>query len=228
MGAIGSNIRMEPSCFRLITCCVVVSLLSGCGDAPQTPDRFDEKYARDFTNEPTLVSQVPEKVLTGEQIQLRSAREYLDQDDYYMAMRYARGLMKSQDVEIIKGILDIFGWIGRKALPEIEEFLSSEREEIATFALQHWEMAIEEISNERIKAICVTNAAAHVKRKDVIDAVLMHISSVESRVSLPALEGLILSERGKPCSFGAKEMFEHISGESWNSPERTKVILKFN
>ena len=93
-------------------------------------------------------------------------------------------------------------------------------------ALNAWELAVEEISSDFARTVAITNAVAKFSDPVVIDAILMHISSVEQRYALKSLEGLIVGERGKAAAERAKSMFEHISGEPYSSKERTELILK--
>ena len=161
---------------------------------------------------------------TEEQKLLQQAREFLDMEEYALAMRTARGLLGSKDGEVLSGLVDIFGWIGRKAMPELEELI--DRPQVSAQALDAWERAVEEISGETAKIFAVTNAASKFSDATVIDSILMHILDVDSDKSLRALEGLVLGQKGKAVSARAKAMFEHVAGEPYSSPERTMRLLK--
>lgn len=161
---------------------------------------------------------------TEERKRLQQAREFLDKEEYALAMRTARGLLGSKDEEVLSGLVDIFGWIGRKAMPELEELI--DKPQVSTQALDAWERAVEEIGGENAKIFAVTNAASKFSDATVIDTILMHIIDIDSDKSLRALEGLVLGQTGKAVSERAKSMFEHVSGEPYSSPERTMRLMK--
>ena len=168
----------------------------------------------------------PEEELSPDMVCLRKAQKALDDEDILKAMSLSRGLMDSEDPSIRAELVDIFRWVGKKAMPELAELMKDKDATVASAALDAWEFALQEINYDFAKVAAITNIASVSENPVVIDAVLMHIIDVESRYSLPALEGLVVGFRGKACGQCAKRMFEYIAGEPWASVERTKTILK--
>ena len=169
---------------------------------------------------------VEKKEPTEEQIRLEKARHYLDCGENALAMREARSLLDSKDPEILSRLVDIFGWVGRRAMPELEELMSRGDEGLANSALDAWEIAVEEITSEYAKTVAVTNAVVKMSDATVINSMLMHVIDVRADYSLPALEGVIIGQPGKVSGEFAKATFEHITGEPYSSPSRTKRLLE--
>ena len=176
------------------------------------------------TNTVAEVKDSVKVVLTEEQIKLDQVRDFIDAGENGRAMNIARGLMESKDPEILTGLVDIFRWVGIKAMPELEKLAGSSMPPVSEAALAAWEMLVEEIGSDFVKIYVITNAAAKISRPAVIDSMLMHILHVESDKSLLALEGLVIGEKGKVASECAKSIFEQIAGEPYSSPERTVRI----
>ena len=164
--------------------------------------------------------------LTSDQLTLKKAREALDDGDIFEAMKLSRGLIDSKDASVRASIVDIFQWVGRKAIPELVELVHDKDAEIAAQAFAAWEFVIQETQHDLVKATAITNLVANLDDSVVIESALMHIVDIELCYSLPALEGLVTGCRGKTSGQCAKRMFEHITGEPWASPERTHTILK--
>ena len=169
---------------------------------------------------------VSEAELTPDQISLKKAKAALDDGDVFESMKIARGLIDSADASVRSSIIDIFSWVGRKALPELAELVHDRDPGVAQDAFRVWELALQEIPHDFVKVTAITNLVASIDNPVVIDAALMHIINIDSCYALPALEGLITGYKGKTCGQCAKRSFEHIAGEPWASPERTRMILQ--
>ena len=164
--------------------------------------------------------------LTPDQKTLKKAEEALDNGDIFETMKLSRGLIDSKDASVRASLVDIFRWVGKKAIPELAELVHDKNAEVASEAFSAWEFVLQEISHDLVKATAITNLVANLDDSVVIESALMHITNLELCYSLPALEGLVTDYRGKTCGQCAKRMFEHIAGEPWASPERTSMILK--
>lgn len=164
--------------------------------------------------------------LTPDQKTLKKAEEALDNGDIFETMKLSRGLIDSKDASVRASLVDIFRWVGKKAIPELVELVHDKNAEVASEAFTAWEFVLQEIPHDLVKAIAITNLVANLDDSVVIESALLHITNLELCYSLPALEGLVTGCRGKTCGQCAKRMFEHIAGEPWASPERTHTILK--
>ena len=164
--------------------------------------------------------------LTPDQKTLKKAQEALDNGDIFETMKLSRGLIDSKEASVRASLVDIFRWVGKKAIPELVELVHDKNAEVASDAFAAWEFVLQEIPHDLVKAIAITNLVANLDDSVVIESALMHITNLELCYSLPALEGLVTGCRGKTCGQCAKRMFEHIAGEPWASPERTHTILK--
>lgn len=144
-------------------------------------------------------------------------RGYLDDNDYDRAIVIARDLMDSKDVSVRGDVVLVFGWIGKRALPELTEMLRDPESEIAQDALVAWENACEDYPSEEIRADLVAKSVVNLEDAAIIDAMLMHLVSLDEQVSLGALQKIIVACAGRVPSSRAKEMYEHISGTVYSN-----------
>lgn len=198
---------------------VVIAAVCGC----QKESAVASVAPGAATNAPTIVRKI---VLTADQRQLAEARSALDSEDYARALKLARGLLDTKEPEVLSDLVGIFGWIGRRALPELEELMANDDAGIRTAALQAWELAIEDISSESVRTMVLTNAVSKLNDPAVIDGALMHILNIRTDYALPALEGLATNRSLGAVSTCARAAFEHIAGEPYSSPERTRRLIK--
>ena len=227
---------MAQICFRLdIFLFLLAFLVVGCGRQSNPSPQRPLAATNSVTNSPTDATKQtgrkkakarPPEVLTPDRACLKKAQKALDDGDILEAMKLSRGLMDSKDVSVRADLIDIFGWIGKKAMPELAELMRDPEPDIASAAATAWEFALGEMSYDFVKIAAITNLVSKLENPVVIDSLLMHTLDMELRYSLPALEGLVIGCRGKTCGQCAKRMFEHIAGEPWASPERTSAILK--
>lgn len=209
----------------IVAVAIVLFAVAGCDDErdteaerPSSPEV--ERSARAFEQQGDAEEESEELKL------LRQAREFLDSGENARAVYVADKLLDSKDERILVGLVDIYGWVGKRALPQLETLMNKSYPEVSVPALDAWEMLIDELGSDFSKAQAVTNAVAGLSDSAVIDAVLMHIISIKPEYSLAALEGLILGECGKIASDRAKVMFEYVAGEPYSSPERTAWLMK--
>lgn len=210
---------------KALTLILATLLVAGCPRGGGEPGEKKIIESSPTTDAPDAESKQSLK-LSEERLQLEKAREYLDSGENALSMRIARGLLDSKDPEVLSGLVDIFGWIGRRAMPELEELIARDVPNVSIRALDAWEMAIDEISSEYWRTVAITNAATKISDSSVIDAILMHTFNIRVDYVLPALEGMIIGQRGKVAGECAKVMFSHVAGESYSSPERTKLLIK--
>ena len=216
---------MAMSCSKAAAAAASLLLLAGCSEGPGGGKEAPAPAGDGVGTNVDAVLPAVQVEESEEAKSLRQAREFLDSGENARAMNIARSLLDSKDPQILSGLVDIFGWVGKKGMAELEELMARPEPEVSSAALDAWELSVEEISGDFAKAHAITNAAAKLSSTSVIDAVLMHIISLREDYALPALEGLILGERGKVVGECAKSMFEHISGEPYSSPERTKKLV---
>ena len=199
-------------------------------ETPSAHSAATETVARVSVDDPEILKIQPQEhievELTPDQETLKKAQKALDDGDIFEAMKLSRGLIDSKDASVRASLVDIFRWVGKKAVPELVELVHDKNAEVASDAFSAWEFALQEMQHDLVKTIAITNLVANLDDSLVIESALMHIVNIELCYSLPALEGLVTGCRGKTCGQCAKRMFEHIAGEPWASPERTRAILK--
>ena len=164
--------------------------------------------------------------LTADQKLAIEMRGYLDSGDVSRALRQARVLMDSRDAGVRSEVVAVLGWIGKRCLPELAELINDSDDSVAEAALTAWENANEEEFVESVKAANICKAIVRTDNSERINAMLMQMTGVEESVALMALDGFIASNRNTVAALCAKDMFEHISGEIWESSDRTVALIK--
>lgn len=235
MERLGLNFQMDSSCSDrvwrgfgrggLLASAVTCLFAIGCERMVEEPSARPLS-ARTQVVEKVQRARLPRPPRTVDGKKADEARACLDEGDVQKAMFLARGLIDSKEPDIRAEMVEIFSWVGKKALPELTEMLKDPDPDVAADALRGLEVAIDEISHDYSKSSAITNAVATLENPVVIDAILMHISSIDSMYALPALQGLVIQGRGKTYGECAKRMFEHLAGEPWVSQDRTKQILR--
>ena len=154
-------------------------------------------------------------------------RKALDEGRELDALKCARSLMDSGVVDVRCAVLEVLGWIGKNALPEISEMLNDGEPTVCAEALHAWEMAYGELSSQRSQASAIEESVMKLRREDDINAILMHICEFDNNIALPLLSRII--ENGKSSVVGecAREAYSHITGGCvYVSPEETAKFLK--
>lgn len=152
-------------------------------------------------------------------------RTHLDEGNMAAALRDARELMDSPEDDVREEVVKVFTWCGNKAFPELVEMISDPAPSVANLAFAGWEGLLADAPTDRIKALRIVEMVGRIKHVERIKAALMALTRMDASVSLPALERIILDNKGKPASTCAKEMFAHLAEEPWASPARTQRIL---
>lgn len=143
------------------------------------------------------------------------------------ALRSARNLMDSESVETRSAALETFQWLGKRAIPEITEMINDKNSFVSSEAMQAWEMAFGEIEGEHRKAFVIEDTICKLRRYDDINAILMHTTDLELRISLPMLARVIESNHATALAECARENYSYLAdGEPFESAEKTQIFLK--
>jgi len=172
-------------------------------------------------------SDVKPPLLSAEEQEAELLDELISCDKTTDALRHARNLMDSTNVNIRVRVVEALGWIGRRAIPEISEMMNDKSPAVAEQALTAWEQAFAEIDKESRQASVAVETAAMLKNPDQITSVLLHMADIEQSISLPALADFIENGRGNVASECARDVYKHITGgEVYESPESTRAFLR--
>ena len=204
---------------RLALVALCASLV-GCTDDSERAEKEPVRQTAVVTNAVEAV------VLTADQKEAVRMRSLLDDGERLLAYQSCRKLLRSSDKAVRIEVASALPWIGRRAIPELTALLEDSENDVALLAQQGWDAVYDEIQDEAAKMSALTNAVARLNDPSVINALLLKSAVVEPTLALPALEGLIQSCRGRVVSGCAKGMFEHLAGEPWASPERTRKLIQ--
>lgn len=164
--------------------------------------------------------------LSEDQKKAIEMRGKLDSGDVAEALKIARVLMDSRESSVRGEVVTVFGWIGKRCISELTEMLVDKDPEIASEALTAWEMANEEEHIGAIRAENICTAISNLEDAATIDTILMQMTSLDEVVAVRALGIFITSSKNPIAISCAKEMFAHITGEIWESPNRANEIIQ--
>jgi len=218
----------------LATVAVLLPFLLGC---PSEKEKVhleaegktvrQEPSEESATNLPqTNVTAETSMPLTGDQRKVAEMNAAIDNGETHVALRMARELMDSKDAAVRMAVTDALGFIGKRALPDIEAMLGDPDGEVAQSALNAWELGLTELNSDRVRAAVVERAVKSVANRAMLDAILIQLTGIDEKLALTTLQRIIQANSGKAASVCAKSMFEHIAGEPWDSPERLLELLK--
>jgi hypothetical protein len=118
-------------------------------------------------------------------------RAAMDDDNSEMAMVDARQLMTAPNPLARRAALDLFRWVGAKALPEISRMLADPKSDIAQAAYESWETVFDEISNHKENITSTVQAILRVNDEDVRNGMLLKITSLPEETAADYLRALL-------------------------------------
>ena len=164
---------------------------------------------------------------SNELAHLRACLDALDAGRESLAMRHARELMDSTNVEIRLQAVSAFGWIGRFAVGELAEMMADDEEEVSSEAQRQWEMAFDEIPSEASKMHAIEKAAAALKKQHSLEAVMMKLASLEEHNAVKVLCNVITSTNAAPVAAEvAREEYVSLAGEPFVDARRAEQVAK--
>ena len=178
------------------------------------------------TNKVSLAEAFP-GASSNELFHLKACIESIDKGRNSFAMRHARELMDSKDVDIRLQAVEAFGWIGRFAVNELAEMMADADEIVSSEALRRWELAFGEISSESGKMQAIEKAAMLLKRQDSLDAVMMKFAELEDYSAVQALSRIITSTNASPVAVEvARAEYASLAGEPFVDAGRAAQVAK--
>jgi len=153
---------------------------------------------------------------------------WLDQDNHEQVLKLGRQLMHSKDSEVRSRVVDAFGWIGVKALPELTAMLGDEQTGLAEEAYQQMKAALDEITDDTTKADLVTEGmiSGNLSQSDLEDYV-MEFNSMSEDVAIRGLVKIIESSNAI-ASEVARDHYNFIAGEDYTTREKAEEWIANN
>jgi len=148
--------------------------------------------------------------------------ELLDEGHHRDALYVARRIMGSESVDVRSDVVSTLGWIGVAALPELTMMLNDSDNEIAEEVFTQWEMAVDNINNEQLKADLLVASSYKFNDETDLDAVMIKFGDLDEDIALDSLVPLVACPN-RNLAEAAKEQIEFITGEDYTTPEALKV-----
>lgn len=143
---------------------------------------------------------------------LNAALEKEDGKSIRALVREARKIGNSL---VRKTAVSAAGWIGEEAMPELEEFMADDDQEVAQEALWQWELALQECEDEPKKLDMLKGVLLKTKDEGTCDYLSIHLVICENtELAAKTAENLINSSNSA-CKEPAKEAYEWLTGSEW-------------
>ena len=166
-------------------------------------------------------------VTSNELAHIKACQDALDAGRNAFAMRHARELMDSTNVEVRLLAVEAFGWIGRFALNDLAEMMTDADELVSSEAQRRWELAFGEISSESGKMQAIKTAAMPLKKQDPLYAVMMKLSEIEDYNAVQLLSSIITSTNASPVAVEvARAEYASLAGEPFVDAGRAAQVAK--
>jgi hypothetical protein len=115
--------------------------------------------------------------------QINRMQAALDDGDSDAALTAARELINAPNVDARRAAVDLFRWIGPKALPELTRMLADPEEDLAELALEGWQMALGEITDHSATMQQAANAVVELQDEYARHEFMMEISLLPDEIA---------------------------------------------
>ena len=160
-----------------------------------------------------------ESLLNEEQKAIIEAiRDALDREKFPELIKLVRKMQDSNlwpdgyPVVIRKAAIDVLGWFGRDAIPEIVGFLGDPNEEVLAAAIEAYEMSLIEANGDAELSTLLIAACQAINDPDAIDSFMMEINNMRPSRVVSTLEEI--AKTGTPAAQAAlSETISFYTGE---------------
>lgn len=143
----------------------------------------------------------------------------LDDEDFNLAVACADEAQKCGVTEIRQSMVETLGWFGAKALPELTPFLADADEDVRECAKNEWTMALSSIEDDRTKMRTVELALGVLRDEDALEEISGEFIGADEKLAVESLVNIIGGGGSKEGIAKAKETYEFVTGEEWESAE---------
>jgi hypothetical protein len=154
-------------------------------------------------------------------------RALLDSGDEKAALKIARRLLDSDDVDVRMRVVIVLGWIGLRALPELTQMLADEDDGVASDAFTQWKMAFEEIQEDDAKAELLVAAMGSMRHQEDMESLVMSVDQLKEDLAVAALVGIIQGEN-KVAGEVAREHYAFVTQSDYTTPEAAAQWIQEN
>ena len=226
-GICSNNFGEKPQIILFAAFLAAIAFLCSCNRDNSTSEVTGKLETADVQTNAVEMSELQTPPLSAEEQEAELVDDLISRGKTLEALRHARNLMDSTNVNVRVRIVELLGWIGKRAIPEITEMMNDRSSTVSTEALTAWEQAFAEIDGRHRQTGIIIDTAKILKNPDHVNSILLHLSGIDQEVSLPALATFIESGKGTVASECARDIYKHITGgEVYESPDVTRIFLE--
>lgn len=143
----------------------------------------------------------------------------LEDESLQDAISCAQQAQLCGNVDIRRAMVETLGWFGEKALPELTPFLADPDEDVRDSAMNEWSMAVSGIEDEAEKIGVVELAMNVLTDEDALEDISGEYIGIDEKLAVESLVRLIEANGSRQGVAKAKETYEFVTGDEWQSKE---------
>lgn len=174
-----------------------------------------------------IIVEVDDELTPEEQQRADAIQAAMDADDFKALQAEIDAAANSTNAALRQTAVDALAWFGVKALPELTLFMADANDDVRNAACDAWTASISEIQDVNLRGSAVLSAMSVVHDRDQLDAMVMEINDMTNQQQLEILTQLI-EGKNKLAADAAKEHYEFVTGEAYESVEAAEKWLKEN
>lgn len=168
-----------------------------------------------------------ETVRTADQKMMAEMHDLLDVENENGALQAARKLMTSEDVGVRGDVVEVLGWIGVKALPELSQLIADSDPDVAGAAIEQWKRAVNGVADKSVKAALLIEGMLVIKKQEDLESCAVEFSDLPDDLTVRSMVKLIQSGNSI-LSEVARSHYEFVTGEAYVSPQLAEKWIKQN
>ena len=162
----------------------------------------------------------------ADQVVMAAAAAAIENDDLKSALELAKTALISDNRDLREAVVDALGWFGAQALTELLPFMADPDSEVAESAQSNWLGALQELSDDGMKAGIIEMTVKVLKDKDVMENVANELIGMDELAAVQVIANLV--EEGGEAATVAKEVYDTITGEEWKDVDAAELWLQEN
>ena len=158
---------------------------------------------------------------------MAAAEAAIDKDDLEGALGLAEKALTSSNKELKEMVVDALGWFGESAMAELTPFMSDADEEVAEKAASHWKDALQEISDDGVKAGVVEMSLKALKNKDLLEDVANELIGMDELAAVQVIAN-VMESGDRLAADAVRDVYDSITGEEWSGVDAAEAWLQEN
>ena len=162
----------------------------------------------------------------ADQAVMAAAAAAIENDDLKSALELAKTALTSDNRDLREAVVDALGWFGAPALTELLPFMADPDSEVAESAQSNWLGALQELSDDGMKAGIIEMTVKVLRDKDIMENVANELIGMDELAAVQVIANLV--EEGGEAATVAKEVYDSITGEEWKDVDSAESWLQEN